>query len=49
MYLQVLGLGQEWKGGDMMYSGGGHKVLLLREALTPYAKDEEKIIMYTDG
>ncbi|XP_054270597.1 procollagen-lysine,2-oxoglutarate 5-dioxygenase-like isoform X1 [Macrosteles quadrilineatus] len=47
--VKVLGMGEVWEGGDMQHPGGGHKVLLLREALKPLAQDKEKIIMFSDS
>ena len=31
--MQVLGMGEEWKGGDMNHPGGGYKINLLKEEL----------------
>ncbi|XP_019873641.2 procollagen-lysine,2-oxoglutarate 5-dioxygenase isoform X2 [Aethina tumida] len=47
----VLGFGEEWKGGDDMRNspGGGWKINLLKKALEPYAEDNEKIVIFTDG
>ncbi|XP_055697563.1 procollagen-lysine,2-oxoglutarate 5-dioxygenase isoform X2 [Phlebotomus papatasi] len=47
--VQALGMGKEWKGGDMNSFGGGYKVNLLREALEPYKKDKDKIVIFTDS
>ncbi|KAK4008169.1 procollagen-lysine,2-oxoglutarate 5-dioxygenase 1 isoform X2 [Daphnia magna] len=48
--VKVLGLGEEWKGGDMANSvGGGQKVLMLRKELELHKDDPEKIIMFTDA
>lgn len=48
--VEILGKGQEWKGGDMTYAGGGHKVNLLKERLNGMIKSEhkEKIILFVD-
>lgn len=46
--VETLGMGEEWKGGDMAYPGGGYKVNLLREALEPY-KDSNRLILFTDS
>ena len=47
---QVLGLDEEWTGGDVAkYPGGGQKVRLLKEELKQYKDDDKKIIMFTDG
>ncbi|XP_016987590.1 procollagen-lysine,2-oxoglutarate 5-dioxygenase [Drosophila rhopaloa] len=45
----TLGLGEEWKGGDMQKPGGGFKLNLLREAIEPYKNDPEIIILFTDS
>jgi len=48
--VKVLGMGEEWKGGDMANSvGGGQKVLIMRKALESYKDDAEMIIMFTDS
>jgi hypothetical protein len=42
-------MGQEWRGGDIAkYSGGGHKVNILKENLAKYAGREDLIIAFTD-
>uniref|UniRef100_A0A1B6LRI1 procollagen-lysine 5-dioxygenase n=1 Tax=Graphocephala atropunctata TaxID=36148 RepID=A0A1B6LRI1_9HEMI len=46
---KVLGMGQQWEGGDMKSTGGGHKVLMLRDALKPFSSDSNKVIMFTDS
>ncbi|RZB40645.1 procollagen-lysine,2-oxoglutarate 5-dioxygenase 1, partial [Asbolus verrucosus] len=48
---QVLGFGQEWKGGVDIKNrpGGGWKVNLLKEALQPHKNDKNKIVLFTDG
>nr|CAH0113763.1 unnamed protein product [Daphnia galeata] len=48
--VKVLGLGEEWKGGDMANSvGGGQKVLMLRKEMELHKDDPKKIIMFTDS
>ncbi|CAI9571104.1 unnamed protein product [Staurois parvus] len=42
MFLQVLGLGEEWH-------GEGQKVRLLKAALEQYADDEDQIILFTES
>lgn len=45
-----MGLGQEWKGGDVKRKpGGGFKVNLFKQALEPYKDDQDKIIVFTDA
>ena len=47
--LQVLGMNQEWKGGDIMnYPGGGHKVNLFKEGLKKYKDEEDTVILFSD-
>lgn len=50
MHLKVttLGLGEEWKGGDMTSAGGGFKINLLREAIKPLKDAQDTIILFTD-
>lgn len=48
--VEVLGLGQEWLGGNIKYNpGGGHKVNLLKDALLKYKDIENQVIMFTDS
>ncbi|CAH1775740.1 unnamed protein product [Owenia fusiformis] len=48
--VKTLGLGEEWKGGDMeMGTGGGHKIILLKEAMEQYKDREDLIVMFTDS
>lgn len=48
--VKVLGMGEEWKGGDMANSvGGGQKVLMMRKALESHKDDKEMIILFTDS
>jgi len=47
----ALGMGQQWKGGDMNYPGGGWKVNLLKQEMkkrTETAADED-LVMFTDS
>lgn len=48
--VQILGKGHQWKGGDMAFAGGGHKVNLLKQKLNEMMKSEhkEKIILFVD-
>ena len=46
---QVLGMGQEWGGGDMRNPGGGYKINLLKNELEKYKNDSKQIIMFTDA
>ncbi|EZA59211.1 Procollagen-lysine,2-oxoglutarate 5-dioxygenase [Ooceraea biroi] len=47
--LNVLGLGETWRGGNMLSLGGGYKVNLLKKALEKHRNDEKKIILVTDS
>uniref|UniRef100_A0AAY4E9Z2 procollagen-lysine 5-dioxygenase n=1 Tax=Denticeps clupeoides TaxID=299321 RepID=A0AAY4E9Z2_9TELE len=46
----VLGMGEEWKGGDVGRSiGGGQKVRLLKEAMEGLADQEGMVILFLDS
>ncbi|MBN3281730.1 PLOD2 dioxygenase, partial [Polyodon spathula] len=48
--VKVLGMGEEWKGGDVGKSiGGGQKVRLLKEAMQNYADHEDLVVMSVDS
>ena len=49
-FIQVttLGLDEEWKGGNMLSTGGGFKINLLREAVEPHKDEKDTIILFTD-
>ncbi|GCC32716.1 hypothetical protein chiPu_0011180 [Chiloscyllium punctatum] len=48
--VKVLGLGEEWTGGDVTKSsGGGQKVRILKQALKSYATEKELIILFVDS
>lgn len=46
--LNVLGLGEPWRGGNMKSFGGGYKINLLKKALTDYRNDANRIVLFTD-
>lgn len=47
--VEVLGMGSEWRGGDVSrYPGGAHKLILLRRALQQYKNEEKMVILFTD-
>lgn len=47
--LQVLGLGEEWLGGDVARTvGGGQKVRWLKKELSKYSDKEDMVIMFVD-
>ncbi|MGH0119831.1 UNVERIFIED_CONTAM: hypothetical protein FKN15_043264 [Acipenser sinensis] len=48
--VKVLGMGKEWKGGDVGKSiGGGQKVRLLKEGMQNYADHEDLVVMSVDS
>ncbi|KAM7543176.1 hypothetical protein Aperf_G00000010653 [Anoplocephala perfoliata] len=48
--VRVLGSGENWLGGDVIhFPGGGQKVRLLREALEPFAADNENLVLFVDS
>ncbi|KAK6733911.1 hypothetical protein RB195_017586 [Necator americanus] len=48
--VQVLGMGQEWKGGDTRVTqGGGQKIRILREELKAYKDRDDLIILFVDA
>ncbi|XP_069774801.1 procollagen-lysine,2-oxoglutarate 5-dioxygenase 1 isoform X3 [Narcine bancroftii] len=48
--VKVLGLGEDWTGGDVsQVAGGGQKVRILKEALKPYASEKDLVILFVDS
>jgi hypothetical protein len=48
--VKVVGMGEEWRGGDVArFAGGGHKINMLVRDLAPYKDDKELVIMFTDS
>ncbi|XP_040928918.1 multifunctional procollagen lysine hydroxylase and glycosyltransferase LH3 [Betta splendens] len=48
--VKVLGLGEEWKGGDVARTvGGGQKVRWLKTELLKHAEEKEKVVMFVDS
>ena len=46
---QVLGMGEEWRGGDVGRSiGGGQKVRLLKEAMEGLSDQEDLVVLSVD-
>lgn len=44
-----MGLGQEWRGGDVARTvGGGQKVRWLKKEMEKYADEEDMVIMFVD-
>lgn len=47
---QVLGLNQEWKGGDITRSpGGGQKIRLFKKYLESVSTQKNLVILFTDS
>uniref|UniRef100_A0A8C8SFI6 procollagen-lysine 5-dioxygenase n=1 Tax=Pelusios castaneus TaxID=367368 RepID=A0A8C8SFI6_9SAUR len=48
--IQTLGLGEEWRGGDVARTvGGGQKVRWLKEEMAKYASRDDFVIMFVDS
>ncbi|XP_036403801.1 multifunctional procollagen lysine hydroxylase and glycosyltransferase LH3 [Megalops cyprinoides] len=48
--VKVLGLGEEWKGGDVARTvGGGQKVRWLKKELQKYSERQELVILFVDS
>lgn len=48
--LEVFGLDQKWRGGNMEAGeGGGHKINLLKEGLQKYQNANNTLLMFTDS
>ncbi|PNJ85604.1 PLOD3 isoform 4, partial [Pongo abelii] len=48
--VRTLGLGEEWRGGDVARTvGGGQKVRWLKKEMEKYADREDMIIMFVDS
>ena len=46
---QVLGMGDEWEGGEMATGvGGGQKINLLRKELQKHKDNSNLVVMFTD-
>ena len=46
---KVIGMGEEWEGGDMDYPGGGHKINLVKKELEEFKDRDDLILMFTDA
>uniref|UniRef100_A0A0K2SV11 procollagen-lysine 5-dioxygenase n=1 Tax=Lepeophtheirus salmonis TaxID=72036 RepID=A0A0K2SV11_LEPSM len=46
---KVLGLGEEWKGGDMNHPGGAYKINLLKDELAQYKDRKDLIVLFSDS
>lgn len=47
--VETLGMGFKWRGGDMLSTGGGYKLNLLKRALDELESADETIVLFTDG
>lgn len=47
--VETLGMGDDWRGGDMQSPGGGYKLNLLKTALAGSESDDELLVLFTDG
>ncbi|CAM2110727.1 unnamed protein product [Caretta caretta] len=48
--VKTLGLGEEWRGGDVARTvGGGQKVRWLKEEMAKHAEREELVVMFVDS
>ena len=48
--ITVTGLGLEWQGGDVArFSGGGHKINIMKEKLSEWKDEPNTIVMFTDA
>ncbi|KAF5884738.1 procollagen-lysine,2-oxoglutarate 5-dioxygenase 3-like, partial [Clarias magur] len=48
--VKVLGLGEEWKGGDVAKTvGGGQKVRWLKKEMEKYKDNQDRIILFVDS
>lgn len=46
----AIGLGTEWRGGNVKHhSGGGYKINLLRKQVEAFKEDVDKIVLFTDA
>lgn len=46
---KVVGMHEEWKGGNMeLYPGGGHKLNLLRKEIEFLKNETDLVVMFTD-
>ena len=47
--VQVVGMGNEWTGGDIAnYPGGGQKINLLKPVVKKWKGDKNTLLMFTD-
>ncbi|XP_028654141.1 multifunctional procollagen lysine hydroxylase and glycosyltransferase LH3 [Erpetoichthys calabaricus] len=48
--VKILGLGEDWKGGNVAHTvGGGQKVRWLKNEMKKYADQEELVVMFVDS
>ena len=49
LFLKTVGMGVEWRGGDMAHNpGGGHKINMLKPVIAEYKERKDLLIMFTD-
>ena len=47
--LKVLGMGEEWRGGDVRnYPGGGHKINILKKETELHKNESNLVLMFVD-
>ena len=47
--VQVVGMGREWRGGDVVrLPGGGQKVNLLKPVVEEWKEREDLVVMFVD-
>jgi len=48
--VKVLGMGEDWRGGDIKrFAGGGQKINILKAELSKHKDNKDQIIMFTDS
>eukprot|EP00096_Caligus_rogercresseyi_P014237 TRINITY_DN6735_c0_g1_i1.p1 TRINITY_DN6735_c0_g1~~TRINITY_DN6735_c0_g1_i1.p1 ORF type:complete len:724 (-),score=173.44 TRINITY_DN6735_c0_g1_i1:465-2636(-) len=46
---KALGLGEDWRGGDMNHPGGAYKINLLKKELSQYKDRKDLLILFSDS
>ena len=48
-FFKVLGMDQDWRGGDIArYPGGGQKINILKNETVKYKDDKNLLVMFVD-
>ncbi|KAJ7393603.1 Procollagen-lysine,2-oxoglutarate 5-dioxygenase 1 [Desmophyllum pertusum] len=47
--VKVLGMGEEWRGGDMRNPGGGHKINILKKETELHRNESNLVLMFVDS